>query len=210
MFFFFLNNWFAWNDASPGRILFSRIPLRNSLISVSNHWRAVWAGTVPFKGHHHCLGVYYTTPTKSVLENDHFFSRVAASPSQRAKKTTNNGMHLSHWPDLLLPIRLPSQNYRQRCQTILTWLHFRAWSANASSLTSTFTLRARTQLSRIWWTGLLLSSVSEALPIWRWKAVPYSTGTAIQRVFSFSFSDRRNSIPPYNSQIHDEWQTQSA
>ena len=45
--------WFAWRaNQWPliGELLFSSVPSSNSLVSVSDPWRAFWADTAPFKG----------------------------------------------------------------------------------------------------------------------------------------------------------------
>ena len=55
-FFCFLlvkSQWFVWkaNQWPLSReLIFSFVPPRNSLVSVSNPWRAFWADTLPFKG----------------------------------------------------------------------------------------------------------------------------------------------------------------
>ena len=52
-FLFVKNHWFAWRANQwplVGETLFSSVPPSNSLVSVSDPWRAFWADTAPFKG----------------------------------------------------------------------------------------------------------------------------------------------------------------
>ena len=52
-FLFVKSHWFAWkaNQWPLGReLLFSFVPPSNSLVSVSDNWRAFWADMAPYKG----------------------------------------------------------------------------------------------------------------------------------------------------------------